>query len=80
MHRRLLPAGMVKLELVPEADEADLLLRAADRAREVRAEQAAPCVSAETPWPSRAAGGPLALFQKTFDPTRTMTVLYSRIL
>ena len=41
MHRRLLPGGMVKLELVLEPDEADLILRAVDRAREVRAEQAA---------------------------------------
>jgi len=61
VHRRLLPGGRVKLELVLEADEADLVLRAVDRAREVRAEQAVPpCggdeVSAETPWPSRADG------------------------
>jgi hypothetical protein len=47
---------MVKLELVLEADEADLILRAVDRAREVRAEQAAQDVSAETSWPSRADG------------------------
>jgi hypothetical protein len=33
-----------------------LVLHAVDRAREVRAEQAAPCVSAETSWPSRADG------------------------
>jgi hypothetical protein len=56
VRRRLLPGGMVKLELVLEADEADLVLRAVDRAREVHAEQAAPRVSAETPWPSRADG------------------------
>ena len=37
--RRVLPGGMVKLELVLEPDEADLILRAVDRAREVRAEQ-----------------------------------------
>ena len=62
VHRRLLPGGMVKLELVLEADEAELVLRAVDRAREVRAGQADPPppegaeVSAETPWPSRADG------------------------
>ena len=41
VRRRLLTGGMVKLELVLEPDEADLILRAVDRAREVRAEQAA---------------------------------------
>ena len=56
VRRRLLPGGRVKLEVVLEADEADLLLRAVDRAREVRAEQAAADVSAETSWPSRADG------------------------
>jgi len=56
VQRRQLPGGMVKLELVLEADEAELVLRAVDRAREVRAEQAVPDVSAETPWPSRADG------------------------
>ncbi len=44
----MLPGGMVKLELVLEPDEADLILRAVERAREVqaqetRAQQAAPC-------------------------------------
>jgi hypothetical protein len=57
VRRRQLPGGMVKLELVLEADEADLILRAVDRAREVHAEQAAHAgVSAETHWPSRADG------------------------
>jgi len=63
VHRRLLPGGRVKLELVLEPDEAELILRAVDRARELRAAQAdrAPRegdgdVSAETPWPSRADG------------------------
>jgi hypothetical protein len=37
--RRQLPGGMVKLELVLEPDEADLILRAVDRAREVHAER-----------------------------------------
>jgi hypothetical protein len=44
---RMLPGGMVRLELVLEPDEADLILRAVERAREVqaqemRAQQAAP--------------------------------------
>jgi hypothetical protein len=59
VRRRVLPGGRVKLEVVLEADEAELVLRAVDRAREVRAEQAAPeggDVSAETSWPSRADG------------------------
>ncbi len=62
VQRRLLPGGMVKLELVLEPDEADLILRAVDRAREVHAEETAqpPAqgadVSAETSWPSRADG------------------------
>ena len=43
---RQLPGGMVKLELVLEPDEADLILRAVDRAREVHAEQSAPAASA----------------------------------
>jgi hypothetical protein len=55
VRRRQLPGGRVKLELVLEADEADLVLRAVDRAREVRAQQAVD-VSAETCWPSRADG------------------------
>ncbi len=63
VYRRLLPGGMVKLELVLEPDEADLVMRAIERAREVHAEQAevpegpAPGgASAEAPWPSRADG------------------------
>ena len=62
--KRLLPGGMVRLELVLEPDQADLVLRAIERAREVRAEQVEPPkekaqgagVSAETSWPSRADG------------------------
>ncbi len=38
VHRRRLPGGKVKLELVLEPDEADLVLRALDRAREVQAD------------------------------------------
>jgi hypothetical protein len=34
VYKRLLPGGMVKLELVLEPDEADLVLRAVERARE----------------------------------------------
>jgi hypothetical protein len=56
VRRRLLPGGRVKVEVVLEADEADLLLRAVDRAREVYAEQAAADISAETSWPSGADG------------------------
>ena len=42
MRKRLLPGGMVRLELVLEPDEADLILRAVERAREVRAGQVEP--------------------------------------
>src|SRR5208283_6225056 len=42
VRQRLLPGGMVKLELVLEPDEADLILRAIERAREVHARQAEP--------------------------------------
>ena len=56
VRHRLLPGGMVKLELVLEPDEADLILRAIECAREVHARQAevpeteaprAPAVAAE---------------------------------
>jgi hypothetical protein len=72
VRQRVLSGGMVKLELVLSPDEADMILRAIDRAREVHAEPAptdppedvsaeAPTpdpgdVSAETSWPSRADG------------------------
>ena len=42
VHQRLLPGGMVKLEIVLSPDEADLVLRAIDRAREVRPRPRAP--------------------------------------
>ena len=42
VRQRLLPGGMVKLELVLEPDEADLILRAIERAREVHARRAEP--------------------------------------
>ena len=48
VRRRLLPSGMVKLEIVLCPDEADLVLRALDRAREVEYEAAQGDVSAET--------------------------------
>ena len=58
VYRRSLPGGMVKVEMVLEPDEADLFLRAVERAREVPAEQAAEAagVPAEAGWPSRADG------------------------
>jgi hypothetical protein len=66
VRHRMLPGGMVRLQLVLEPDEADLILRAIERAREVDAKQAQPAeqaeaaeacgVSAETCWPSRADG------------------------
>ena len=72
VRQRVLSGGMVKLELVLSPDEADMILRAIDRAREVHAEPGptepvvdasaetpAPDpvdVSSETPWPSRADG------------------------
>ena len=42
VRQRLLAGGMVKLELVLEPDEADLILRAIERAREVHARRAQP--------------------------------------
>jgi hypothetical protein len=68
VRRRLLPGGMVKLEIVLCPDEADLVVRALDRAREVEHDEARSGVSAETSkawvddeptdagtcWPSRA--------------------------
>jgi hypothetical protein len=42
VRQRLLPGGMVKLELVLEPDEADLILRAIERAREVHVRHAEP--------------------------------------
>ena len=71
VRRRDLPGGMVKLEVVLLPDEADLVLRALDRAREVKHADESVDVSAETrkcdsahagpreddpAWPSRADG------------------------
>ena len=39
VHHWLLDGGMVKIEMILEADEADMVLRAIERAREVRAEE-----------------------------------------
>ncbi len=59
VRRRQLPGGMVKLELVLQPDEADLILRAVDRAREVHAaEQAEHPEQAELPPPGEAARPP----------------------
>jgi hypothetical protein len=49
VRRRLLPGGMVKLEIVLCPDEAELVLCALDRAREVEHEGSRTDVSAETP-------------------------------
>jgi hypothetical protein len=61
VRRRLLPGGMVRLEIVLCPDEADLMMRAIERARQVEHSEQQPDVSAETPedssdapWPSRA--------------------------
>jgi hypothetical protein len=69
VRERVLPGGMVKLEIVLSPDEADLVLRALDRAREVHAESEEAVagasaetrkredeLSAEATWPSRADG------------------------
>jgi hypothetical protein len=62
VRQRVLPGGMVKLEIVLLPDEADLVLRAINRAREVDASAEAQADdgtgddSAETGWPSRADG------------------------
>jgi hypothetical protein len=71
VRKRVLPGGMVKLEIVLLPDEADLVLRAINRAREVHQEpeRGKVSASAETPgsngtdddciktgWPSRADG------------------------
>jgi hypothetical protein len=49
VRRRELPGGMVKLEIVLSPDEADLVLGAIDRAREVGHAQSHADASAETP-------------------------------
>jgi hypothetical protein len=64
VRRRLLPGGMVKLEVVLCPDEADLVMRAIERAREVGHSEEQPHVSEErseepsesSQWPSRADG------------------------
>jgi hypothetical protein len=67
--RRELPGGMVKLEIVLQPDEADFVLKALDKAREVSSGDKADAASAETQtnedenskkceahWPNRADG------------------------
>ncbi|HUJ77239.1 MAG TPA: DUF222 domain-containing protein, partial [bacterium] len=56
VYRRQLPGGMIKLVLVLvlEPDEADLILRAVDRAQEVRAEQGAEQPVRGLPQPQKA--------------------------
>jgi len=64
VRRRLLPSGMVKLGVVLCPDEADLVMRAIERAREVGHSEEQPHVSEErseepsesSQWPSRADG------------------------
>ena len=58
VRKRLLPGGMVKLEIVLSADEAGLVMRAVDCAREISAETpAAESGIDESPaWPSRPDG------------------------
>src|SRR5512146_2988519 len=66
VYKRVLAGGMVRVEMVLEPDEADLVMRAIERAREVRAQRVEPEEepaadpaapgSAEPGWPSRADG------------------------
>ncbi|HEX7499311.1 MAG TPA: DUF222 domain-containing protein, partial [Polyangia bacterium] len=58
VRKRLLPGGMVKLEIVLSADEAELVVRAVDCAREISAEvPVGETDSDESPaWPSRPDG------------------------
>lgn len=82
VHRRLLAGGMVKLEMVLSPDEADLVLRAIDRAREVRAKAASreaasadtvqPAVQPASPAPAAA---PAAVSADARWPTRADGVI-----
>jgi hypothetical protein len=56
VRRRVLPGGMVKLEIVLSADEADLVMRAVDCAREISAETPDPGPDESPAWPSRPDG------------------------
>jgi hypothetical protein len=60
VRQRLLPGGLVKLELVLCPDEADLVLRAIDRAREVHAEQQATEPAPPEPAPAESPAEPPA--------------------
>ncbi len=64
VRRRLLAGGMVRLELVLSPDEADLVMRAIDRAREVHAESA-PAEPAEP----EAAASPTSAAPEVAAPT-----------
>lgn len=61
VRQRVLPGGMVKLELVLEPDEADLVLRAIERAREVSRQ-------AQPPAPEAAIGAAAAAASAQDDP------------
>ena len=63
VRQRLLPGGMVKLELVLEPDEADLILRAIERTREVHARQAEPLETEAPGAPAVAAEAALSAAQ-----------------
>jgi hypothetical protein len=56
VRRRFLPAGMVKLEIVLSPDEADLVMRAVDCARDVSAEARKPESDTNADWPSQPDG------------------------
>jgi hypothetical protein len=70
VRRRQLSGGKVKLELVLEADEADMVLRAVDRAREVHAEQAAPAPCAHAAPAAQSPGEAVDLPAETRWPSR----------
>ena len=73
VYRRSLPGGMVKVELVLEPDEADLFLRAVERAREVRRP------SRRRAFPRKRAGrrGPMG---RSGSPSRSWRAIRSREL
>ena len=57
VRKRLLAGGMVKVEMVLEPDEADLVLRAIERAREVSARVRAPLRPSGASCPSHPSQG-----------------------
>ena len=73
MRQRLLPGGLVKLELVLSPDEADLVLRAIDHAREVHAKPGSPEPAPEegaTPAPHEPPGSSEDVPAETSWPSR----------